>query len=283
MKVAPRVALHILERVMSDMDEPLLFIIGDIHGHLEKMIRLLRFAGLANAQAQWLGGNAQLWFMGDFTDRGPDGIGVLDFVMRLQQNALEKGGRVGALLGNHDVGIVSARLFREVRTDGPGGTFYRDWVKNGGLDSDLARLEARHIEWIQSLPAMALVQDRLLVHADALFYLNYGETVEQVNAAMTRAMSSGSAGAYDQLMAYAGDRLAFAPKQVDGVTRARQFLAQFGGKQVIHGHTPIPTLSGEPLDRVTRAFVYADGLVADVDGGIYKGGTGFVYEAPPLH
>ncbi|RIK26411.1 MAG: serine/threonine protein phosphatase, partial [Chloroflexi bacterium] len=47
-----------------DNDAPL-FIIGDIHGHLEKMIRLLRFANLANSKAEWVGGAAQLWFMGD--------------------------------------------------------------------------------------------------------------------------------------------------------------------------------------------------------------------------
>ena len=263
-------------------NDSLLFVIGDIHGHLEKMIRLLRFAGLANAQAQWLGGDAQLWFMGDFTDRGPDGIGVIDFVMRLQQDAAGKGGYVGALLGNHDVGIVSAHLFRDFKTEGPGGTFYSDWVKNGGLDSDLARLETRHIEWIQNLPAMALVADRLLVHADALFYLNYGETIEQVNAATTRALQNRSADGYDRLMTYAGERLAFSPKNAGGITRAQQFLTQFGGKQIIHGHTPIPTLTGDPLDRVTRADVYAGGLAVDVDGGIYKGGTGFVYEALPL-
>lgn len=262
--------------------DSLLFVIGDIHGYLDKMVRLLRFAGLANAQAQWNGGSAELWFMGDFTDRGPDGIGVIDYVMRLQQDAAGKGGRVRALLGNHDVGIVSAHLFRNVRTDGPGGTFYHDWVQNGGLASDLARLEARHVEWIQNLPAMALARNRLLVHADALFYLNYGETMEQVNAETTRVLQSGSAEAYDRLLAYAGERLVYSPKRPDGTARARQFLAQFGGRQIIHGHTPIPTLNGEPIDRVTRAFVYADGLAVDVDGGIYKGGTGFVYEPPPL-
>lgn len=266
-----------------NMDEPLLFVIGDIHGHLDKMMRLLRYAGLANAQAEWRGGNAQLWFMGDFTDRGPDGIGVIDFVMRLQRDAAQKGGHVGALLGNHDVALLGAHFFRDYKTRGPGGTLYRDWVKNGGLDSDLARLETRHIEWLQQLPAMALAHERLLVHADALFYLNYGETIEQVNAATTRALTNGGADAYDQLLAYSGERLVFGPKEPNGVSRARQFLARFGGKQIIHGHTPIPTLNGEPLDRVTRAFVYADGLAVDVDGGIYKGGTGFVYEVLPGH
>ena len=261
-------------------ENSLLFVIGDIHGHLDKMVRLLRFAGLSNANADWLGGDAQLWFVGDFTDRGPDGIGVLDFVMRLQQDAAQKGGRVGALLGNHDTCLVSARLFRDMHSGGPRGTFYTDWVQNGGMDSDLARLETRHIEWIQNLPAMALVRDRLLVHADAMFYLNYGETIAEVNAAITHAMQSNSADAYDQLLAYAGERLMFSTQRHEGTARAKQFLRQFGGKQIIHGHTPIPLLSGEKLERVTRAYVYADGLAVDVDGGIYKGGTGFVYEVP---
>lgn len=263
-----------------DNDAPL-FIIGDIHGHLEKMIRLLRFANLANSKAEWVGGAAQLWFMGDFTDRGPDGIGTLDFVMRLQADAAQKDARVGALLGNHDVGLLSAHLWRDQRSGGPGGTFYKDWAKNGGLDSDLARLETRHIEWIQQLPAMACVNERLLVHADALFYLNYGETIQAVNETLARVLQGGAA-EYDRLLVYGGDRFAFTEKNAGGVTRARQFLKQFGGKQIIHGHTPIPVMNGEPYDRVTRAYVYADGLAVNVDGGIYKGGVGFVYEAAPL-
>lgn len=262
-------------------DTPL-FIIGDIHGHLEKLQRLLRYAGLSNADAQWLGKDAQLWFMGDFTDRGPDGIGVIDFVMRLQADAARQGGSVSALLGNHDAILLAAHFFPHTRTGGPGGTFYKDWLKNGGVGSDLARLNLHHIAWIKDLPAMALVQDKLLIHADALYYLNYGETIAQVNAATTQALRGENATAYDQLLSYGGERLVFSTRDPSGTARARQFLAQFGGKQIIHGHTPIPMLSGEPLERVTRAFVYADGLVVAVDGGIYKGGTGFVYEAAPL-
>lgn len=258
-----------------------LFVIGDIHGHLEKMIRLLRFANLANSKAEWVGGAAQLWFVGDFTDRGPDGIGALDFVMRLQESAANQGARVGALLGNHDAGLLSAYFWRDQRSGGPGGTFYKDWAKNGGLDSDLARLETRHIEWIQQLPAMALVNERLLVHADALFYLNYGETVDQVNSAVERVLK-GSAAEYDRLLAFGGDRFAFGEKNAGGAARARQFLKQFGGRQIIHGHTPIPFMNGAAYDRVTRAYAYADGLAVNVDGGIYKGGVGFVYKAPPL-
>lgn len=263
---------------MNDSAE--FFIIGDIHGHLDKLVRLLRFAGLANGQGEWLGGEAELWFMGDFTDRGPDGVGVIDFVMRLQQAAATKGGQVSALLGNHDVSLLSAYQFPHVRTSRPRENFYADWVYFGGIASDLTRLEPRHVEWLKQLPAMALVHDRLLIHADALYYLDYGDTLAQVNAATTRLLQSDDTEGWDQLLAHGGERFVFSRQQPDGSMRARQFLAQFGGAQIIHGHTPIPLLTNEPYDRVTGAYRYANGLVVDVDGGIYKGGGGFVYRVP---
>src|SRR5690242_8301691 len=88
-----------------------LFIIGDVHGQLEKLIRLLRGAGLVGKDLAWSGGGKRLWLLGDYVDRGPDGIGVLELVMRLQGEAARAGGEVGALLGNHDVLLLSARRF----------------------------------------------------------------------------------------------------------------------------------------------------------------------------
>jgi hypothetical protein len=259
-----------------------LFVIGDIHGHLDKMMRLLRYAGLATSQAEWLGGGAQLWFMGDFADRGPDGIGVIEYVMRLQENAAARGGHVGAILGNHDVGILTAKLFPNAPSRGAAGTFYGDWVANGGTVADLARLQPAHMDWLRRLPAMAIVNNRLLIHADALFYLNYGDTLDQVNATIAELLQSTATEHWDVFLGYAGERLKFDERQTGGVMRAAQMLAYFGGRQIIHGHTPIDMLNGEPLNRITRAYAYGNGLVIDTDGGIYKGGTGFVYEAPPL-
>lgn len=262
--------------------EPPLFLMGDIHGYLDYLVRHLGRAGLATSRGEWTGGGAQLWFMGDFTDRGPDGPGVVDFVMRLQADAARQGGRVGALLGNHDAAILSAKLFSNAPTNGPRGTFYEDWVAYGGTVSDLRGLTSQHIDWLKNLPAGAVVGDRLLLHADATFYLAYGETLEQVNAAVAELLHSSDTEAWDTLLSYAGERLAFDDRRAGGVMRAVQLLACLGGKQIVHGHTPIPTLSGEPIERVKSAFSYCENLVVDVDGGIYKGGAGFVYQAPPL-
>jgi hypothetical protein len=261
-------------------NERQLFVMGDIHGFPDKLVRHLRYAGLANSNAEWTGGAAQLWFMGDFTDRGPDGISVIEFVMRLQADAARKGGTVGALLGNHDVGILTAKFFPDAPSGGAGGTFYRDWVAYGGTVSDLAKLQAHHIEWLKNLPALAVVDDYLLVHADAMFYLLYGETLADVNAATRAVLHSEDTAGWDTLMGYAGQRYAFDERKPGAVMRASQLLANFGGKHIFHGHTPIPKLSGEPLDRVTRAYTYCDDLVTDVDGGIYLGGAGFVHQVP---
>jgi hypothetical protein len=263
-------------------DRSPVYIIGDIHGHVDKLVHHLRITGLVNSSRDWTGEDAQLWLMGDLTDRGPDGVGVIDLVMRLQHQAAARGGRVDALLGNHDAALLAALLFADAPTRGPGGTFFRDWVENGGILSDVQRLEARHVDWLVHLAAMQLVQDRLLLHADATFYLAYGQTVQGINAGITRVLEGRDVEEWDRLLGYAGERLVFSDQTAGGVERARAMLGQIGGRQIVHGHTPIPALSGQPIEQVTRAFVYADGLVVDVDGGIYKGGPGFVYEAIPV-
>ena len=87
------------------------FVIGDIHGQFDRLIALLHAAGLISADLHWSGGRAALWFMGDFFDRGPDGVSAVELVIRLQHEAAQVGGRVNSLMGNHEPLIMSARLF----------------------------------------------------------------------------------------------------------------------------------------------------------------------------
>src|SRR5579859_530990 len=125
-----------------------IFVIGDVHGQLDKLIALLRGAGLADAKLSWAGRDATLWFIGDFVDRGPEGIGVIDLVMRLQREAPRARGFVGALLGNHDPLLLSAYHFSDTPISGPHGTFKHDWEVNGGNAADLERLTEAHVEWL---------------------------------------------------------------------------------------------------------------------------------------
>lgn len=258
------------------------YVIGDIHGHYQRLVALLQNAGLITDSLAWCGGGAALWFMGDFFDRGPDGIATLELVMRLQAQAPEDGGRVGSLIGNHEIQLLAAHHFRHRASTGPGRTFLADWQRNGGQPNDLARLNARHIEWLSSLPVMALEGDRLFIHADALLYADYGSSVEAVNEAFTSLFGSEDTEAWDKALAQFSEHGAF-HRRSDGVVQAVNMLDQYGGRQIVHGHTPIMSLMFQTPAQVTTPLVYADGLCINVDGGIYRGGPGFVYELPPVY
>ncbi len=117
--------------------QPIL-VIGDIHGHYQQLLHLLWQHTLVNKKGIWTGGTTILVFVGDFVDRGPDGIAVLDLVMRLQSEAALAGGQVAALLGNHDLLLLAVRRFGMYRTVGMSADFRENWQRNGGCETDLA-------------------------------------------------------------------------------------------------------------------------------------------------
>jgi hypothetical protein len=254
-----------------------LYLIGDIHGQLDRLIELLGGAGLIDERLQWSGGAAHAWFMGDFFDRGPCGIEAVDLVMRLQTEAAAVDGRVAALLGNHEPLILAAHRFGETRTSW-GGTFLWNWRRNGGNDEELARLTPTHIEWLASLPAMARVGDDLLIHADSTFYSSYGATIDEVNRALGGLLHGDDAGAWDRLLGQFSERKEFVDDDPDGSARAAQFLRDFGGSRIIHGHTPISFVRRCLPEEVVEPLEYAGGLCVNIDGGMYLGGPGFVYQ-----
>ena len=252
-----------------------MYVMGDIHGQIDKMRAVLIEAELIDPEDRWLGGGVTLWFMGDYFDRGPDGIAAIDLIRSLQEQAAAAGGRVSALIGNHDVLILAAQRFGERPSGGPGGTFLSSWRYNGGEESDLTQLTPERAGWLRALPAMALDSGRLLVHADATFYQVYGRSVAAVNDHFRAILHSGDAKAWDQLLDYFSQRRAFQDRDL-GPARVGRFLSLYGGRQLVHGHTPIAKLLGCPPEDVTQALTYAGGLAIDVDAGMYQGSPGFV-------
>jgi hypothetical protein len=204
-----------------------LYIIGDIHGQYEKLIGLLLGAGLVDSKLAWTGGAARLWLMGDFFDRGPGAIAAVDLVMRLQAEAAAVGGQVASLIGNHEPLILAAQRFGDQPT-GWGGTFRDDWLRNGGDETVLADLTPARIAWLTNLPAMALVSDLLLIHADSAIYSSYGETIAAVNQSFRALLQSDDPAAWDRLLEQFSERMAFADSDADGAGRAAQMLAEFG-------------------------------------------------------
>src|ERR1044071_8605730 len=76
--------------------------IGDIHGDYPRLLELLRTAALIDAKGAWTGGATHLVMVGDMVDRGDDSAKVLDLLMDLEPQAKKAGGRLHALIGNHE-------------------------------------------------------------------------------------------------------------------------------------------------------------------------------------
>ena len=127
---------------------------------------------------------------------------------------------------------------------------------------------------------MARVGNHLLVHGDSLLYFRYGRTIAEVNRAFAALLQSDDDGLWDRLLEEFCEHRAFAGGDL-GIQRAEAFLHQYGGNQIVHGHTPIGKLTKQKPTEVTAPLLYAGGRCLDVDGGMYLGGPGFIYTLPP--
>ena len=77
--------------------------IGDVHGDLDALLRILIGSQVFDGTAAWMAPSTLVVLIGDLNDRGPDSTSVVSFVMRLQQEAEANGGRVESLIGNHEL------------------------------------------------------------------------------------------------------------------------------------------------------------------------------------
>lgn len=83
-----------------------LVVIGDIHGHFEQFVQLLRHAKLIDAQGNWSGGADRLLQIGDVFDRGPKPLEADALLEKLQLQASACKGEVIRLMGNHELEIM---------------------------------------------------------------------------------------------------------------------------------------------------------------------------------
>jgi hypothetical protein len=77
--------------------------IGDIHGDIRGLSRMLEQAGIIDSEQRWAAGRAHFVNTGDFLDRGAGSRQVMDLFMRLEQEAAAAGGAVHVVIGNHEV------------------------------------------------------------------------------------------------------------------------------------------------------------------------------------
>lgn len=208
------------------MVRPLL-IVGDVQGDAER---------LREALAPYPEHEVETIFLGDFFQGGrPGDAGGAAAARIARQRSASR-----SILGNHDLFLLG--VLDEVRTGvtpepvvrAGWGTLAEVWLKRRGDWADLRAVdEDKGLEaWLRSLPLMLLLEDGTLIqHADDDAYGEVGETVAEVNAwaAATLETPHGSWEVWRRTIG----RRAF-----EDEGRLDAHLARFGGRRLVHGHTP---------------------------------------------
>lgn len=254
------------------------FAVGDVHGYRRELGDALTAVGLVDDNRDWSGTDAEVWFVGDLMDRGPDGVGVVDDVMRWQRQASDTGGRVGSVIGNHEVLALGVRRFQDsvVPGDSPSSSrsFATSWMLNGGRTRDQELLTDDMVAWMSDLPAVVRLDGDVVLHSDTTEYLQWGCDVETANRAIRAVLHSDDLESWWELWRCLTTRYAYVAE--GGQAQARRVLDAFGGSRIVHGHSIIADLRDMDSWSVEEPWSYADGLALAVDGGIYDGGPSLV-------
>jgi Calcineurin-like phosphoesterase len=132
--------------------------IADVHGGFEPFVAILQRAGLIDAQRKWAGGNTVFVQTGDLTDRGNGVREAIELMMALEQQAAAAGGKVHALLGNHEIMNIVGET-RDVSPDTlaafGGEAAYREAFAPAG----------RYGKWLRGRAPIVKVEDTMFMHA----------------------------------------------------------------------------------------------------------------------
>lgn len=130
------------------------FAVGDLHGHLEPLQRLMAEVGFQR-------GRDELWLMGDIINRGPDDLAVAQFVRQLPL--------AQSLLGNHELHMLA--VARGVTSPRPQDTF---------MPLLRATEAPALLSWFEQLPLLWLDAGRreVMTHAGIVHTWSVAEAVD---------------------------------------------------------------------------------------------------------
>jgi len=275
--------------------------VGDLHGDYEAYQAILREAGLIGKKGEWTGGKAILVQLGDVPDRGPDTKRIIEHLMKLEKAAKRKGGRVAALIGNHeamniigDLRYVTPEEYAAFATRKSKRTreayfkanaaslaeFYRakdPTLSDAGVksafekDVPLGYLERRAQwspkgdfgAWVAAHDAILKIGDTLFVHG-GIGAAYASKPIEAINDAVRAALLAGGGPILEDEAGPLWHR-GFAEETPEGEADLVVALAAYGVKRIVIGHTP--QLSG------VKALYGGRVIAADTGASKAYGGT----------
>jgi hypothetical protein len=132
--------------------------LSDIHGQYDLLIEIFKNNKIIDGNLKWAFGEGHLVIVGDIFDRGEKVTEILWFIYDLEKQALEQGGMVHYLLGNHEYMVMQndLRYINEKYQTSAAllGTTYQELFNDQTV---LGR-------WLRSKNTIVLIDDNLFVH-----------------------------------------------------------------------------------------------------------------------
>jgi len=136
--------------------------IGDIHGHVDALEKLLKKLGYSQVDGTYKHPSRQAFFVGDFIDRGPQVLKTLEIVKRMVD-----AGSALAVMGNHEFNFI--QLFTK-SAENP-DEWARPHEKMHQAQTTLDDFEGKedllheYIAWFKTLPVYFETDQFRVVHA----------------------------------------------------------------------------------------------------------------------
>ncbi|MEX0375358.1 metallophosphoesterase [Spiribacter pallidus] len=139
-------------------------IIGDIHGHANRLEQLLERMGYERDADGWQHPDRQAIFVGDFIDRGPEQIETY----RLVRSMIDRGTSL-AVMGNHEFNAVA---FKTPHPEQPGKRLRPHTEKNRNQHAAFleqvgedSALHEEMVAWFKTLPLYLDLEGLRVIHA----------------------------------------------------------------------------------------------------------------------
>jgi hypothetical protein len=137
-------------------------LIGDIHGHADELVQLLKALGYAKFQGVYRHPERKVIFVGDFIDRGPKIRQVLEIVRPMIEE-----GKALAVMGNHELNALA--FHAEVPNRAQSFLRKRDTKNIRQHGQTILQLNDEELnealEWFRTLPMWLKLDGLRVVHA----------------------------------------------------------------------------------------------------------------------
>lgn len=241
-----------------------LFAVGDVHGDVERLAKLLAAVHLADG-ATWTGGRSVLVITGDMVDKGAQSVAVLRLLSALRTSAPKAGGEVLVLAGNHEAEFLAD-------PEGKKSAEFSADLREAGVDpAQVAACHGELGEFLCSLPFAARVGEWFFSHAGN----TGGRTIAELESSIRDEMAV-SGHAANELVGPASileARLGEGKKwfaSSDERHLLESFASALGARHMVQGHQHNEVSFSDGIERATGEMFQRWGLLFLIDVGMSR-------------